>query len=243
MIRLVLIVVLIAATDSARNAALKEVRRDATLYETCYGHNPFQQCIPTESDYPIIMSLQRARNLTEKKRILLSDNTIEDLCDEARQNIDCFISHAKKVSAECAKMYATQGLSSETFEKIGSLRTLICDKEVIKAIRDNLDCILTTDLTEYGEKCLRPNIDMNCSQFESSGDKTALRKCYLEKFRPNCNLAEVLKCTANPVIETCDEDAGDLVALIGNAYFERFPVCTANRPYHHLEKMLKFFKK
>jgi hypothetical protein len=177
------------------------------------------------------------------KRILLSGNTIEDLCDETRQTIDCFKNQLKRASPECVQHYATRDLSSEKLDDISSLRTLLCETEVIKAIRNNLDCILTMDMIKFGEKCLLPNIYVDCSQVESSEEYTAKRECYSKKYRPDCNVETVLACGVTKVFHTCGEDASDLVALIGNAVFERFPICPANRPYHHLAKMLKFFKK
>jgi len=240
MLRLILIVVLIAATASARHA-VKKVRRNQNVYETCYGKSsPFHQCEPNESDYPAMVSLARTINLADAKRILLAGNTIEDLCDETRQSIDCFKNQLKRASPKCVQVY---GLSSEKINDMSSLRTLLCETEVIKAIRNNLDCILTMDMIKFGEKCLLPNIYVDCSQVESSEEYTAKRECYSKKYRPDCNVETVLACGVTKVFHTCGEDASDLVALIGNAVFERFPICPANRPYHHLAKMLKFFKK
>jgi phosphoribosylanthranilate isomerase len=190
-----------------------------------------------------MVSLARTINLADAKRILLAGNTIEDLCDETRQSIDCFKNQLKRASPECVQLYANHDLSSEKINDISSLRTLLCETEVIKAIRNNLDCILTMDMVKFGEKCQLPNRDMDCSQVESSEEYTARRECYSEKYSTDCNVETVLACGVTKVFNTCGEDASDLVALIGNAVFERFPICPAGGPHNHLAKMLKFFKK
>jgi hypothetical protein len=241
MLRLVLIVLLVAATALARHAGRKIKRTEDTL-DTCYGRNhPSDQCPTQSSEYPVWREIQRARDVVETKKILLSGDNLENLCDEAEQYLECFISALDSASDECKEEYKGQRLTLEQLDKAVSLRELVCDNETVKDIRNNLDCLIDANLFKHINTCSFPNIDMDCSQVESSEENTARRDCYDEKFRETCDFEAILECTADQVILSCGLDAGDLVVLIGNAYLERFYICRDGDS--HIRSLLKFLRK
>jgi len=241
MLRLVLIIVLIAATCSAKH--VKKVRRTQDTEENCYSSNhPNFQCglfSPGSDDYPVWRELSRTRNMTEAKRVLLAGDNLESLCSEARTYLDCMTTALDGASAKCKDVYESQQLTEDLLDNGVSFVNEICDDEVIDDIRSNLDCLWDEKIYLGLRKCKLPNIDKDCTYLGTEASYTEINACYEEKYFHNCDADDVVSCSSEVVTEECDEEAGQLVELIGNSFYDKFPICPGNK---QLKTLLKFFK-
>jgi hypothetical protein len=242
MIRLTLIIVLIVAAASAKH--VKKVRRTQDVEENCWTEShPFVQCsllAPSPNAYPVLRELIQTRNMTESKRVLLAEGNLESLCSEARANLHCMSNALESASVKCKKVFKDQKLTEELFHKAGSFLNDICDDEVLEAIRRNLDCVWDVEVYSKVNKCRFPNIEKDCTKLRTYSE---LSPCIGEKYRPNCDGDDVVSCASEAVAEDChDEEAVQLVELIGNSYFDKFPVAPACPDNRHLKSLLKFFK-
>jgi len=244
MLGLILIIVLIAATCSAKH--VKKVRRTPDTEENCYSSNhPNSQCSHVApgsgDDYPVYRELSRIRNKTESKRFLLAGDNLESLCSEARTFLVCMATALDGASEKCKEAYyASDRLTEELFDNGISFVDEICDEEVIEAIRSHFDCLWDEEVYRSVRKCKLPNIDKDCSYLETETSSSEVNACYQEKYFPNCDADDVVSCSSEAVASACDDDdAGELVELIGNSFYDKFPICPDNK---QLKTLLKFFK-
>jgi len=235
MYRSALLVVLIVATASARY--LSRINRNQTgVLATCYqGQDPRSKCLGTGVNYPVMTSLDRARGLPVARRILLTDNTLDNLCSEVRQFLGCVNFELTTGSQECRELYASErGCNTADIDKMLSLVDLVCTNGFIASVKRNLDCALDMNLISNVSRCRLQNPNHNCSQFTSSRgssvDATARRECFRERDRVNCNAGEVVGCAAVKVVSACGTEAGDLVTFAMNAFLERFPIYPMHCP-------------
>jgi len=230
----VVLVVLIVATASAESA--ENVRR-----RTCYWDNAdFQRCNPRTANYTVLAALGRARSIEKGKEVLQGENALEDLCSEGTRLLHCLSNAVKSPSAECLQQYNRDLMTTENFDKGLTLVEELCTDEHIETARQNLDCVVNDALVYYVGQCAYANPDHDCSQVQPD-DYESLSECYSEKYRRNCNVAEVLECIARRVFDSCnDGDITDLVILALNDLYHIVPICPAN---HSLKILQKFFRK
>jgi len=245
MLRLTLIIVLVAVTASTKHVS-KVRRQDDHIYQTCdYQIHPYEQCRPRDCTYPVYLALEQVWRLEDVKRILLKEDNLEKLCSEAGALLRCAISAYDGSPAKCKQEYNRRysPLTREMLENGVTFLSDICDDDVIESIRSSLDCVLDEKLLQSTEKCFYPNMDRNCSGISYTDDYTEIRACYQSKYSKNCNADELVECASKKVTSACDEDAGELIKLLGDAFFEtvRFPVCPTDGI--NLRTLLKFFKK
>jgi hypothetical protein len=242
MLRLTLIIVLIAAICSAKH--VKKVKRTQDVEENCWAEShPFVQCsiLASRPDgYPVFRELTQARNMTESKRVLLAEGNLERICSEARTHLNCMIEALESSSVKCKEVYESQQMTEELFDNAVSFLNDICDDEVLEAIRRNLDCAWNLEVHSKVYKCIYPNSEKDCSKLGPEASHTDFYECFEEKHRRNCDADDIVSCASEAVANECDDDeAGQLVELLGNSYFDKFPACPDNR---HLKSLLKFFK-
>jgi len=241
MLRLTLVIVLIAAAASLKH--VNKVKRNEDIWQKCYREkHPLYQCRPKDCTFPVYIALERVWRLEDMKRVLLAEDNLEQLCREAGTLLDCVTTAFNGASAECKEHYKGEPLTEELLSNGVAFLEYICDPDVIENIRSNLDCIMEENLLEDAEKCLRPNMDKNCSGIHYTTDYSIIRACYDEKYRKNCNAEDVVDCASKKVAASCDEDAGNLAELIGNAIFNtlQYPICPGGTD---LQTILKYFKK
>jgi len=243
MLRLTVIIVLIAATASAKN--VKQVKRqdDDDIWSRCHrGKQPIRQCLPQDCTYPTFVALERVWRLEDFKKVLLKDDNLEQLCSEAGAVLDCTLAAYEASTDECKQDYDKYINMGKLLNNGAAFLEEICDDDVIESIRNNLDCILDQKLLNSADRCLYPNKDRNCSGINYDDNFDARSACWEQKYRKNCNVGEVVECASKKVTAECDEDAGELVELIGNAIFEtlEYPICP---DYSHLKTFLSYFKK
>jgi len=241
MLRLTLIIVLIAATCSAKHVK----KQSDSIWETCYGeNNPFYQCLPRDCTYPVWISLQQVRSVEDVKAILVAEGNLEKLCSEAGTVLDCIINAFDDSSSECQEDYERR-YRPVTREILGNgddfLRE-ICEDDVLESSRSNLGCIMDEDLLRDASNCGYMGATgrhRNCSGLDYD---TEGRECYRERYRLNCNADEVVECASNKVDAECHGDSGELVTLLGDAVFKtlKYPVCRDNG---ELKNLLKYIKK
>jgi len=171
------------------------------------------------------------------KRVLLSGDNLQDLCDEQNAYLDCRISAVETALPECLEEYESQGHSIEIYNKGKSYQRIVCSDDTIEDIRRNVDCVVDGELPENLKRCIFPNLDKDCSHVAG----TAKSYCKLESYRPNCNLEEVQECAANLVTDKCGSEASDLVVRLGKAYFDIFPYCDSDD--QQFQSLKKIFRK
>jgi len=247
MLRLALIIVLIAVTASAKH--VKKVKRiNEDINESCYGEaHPSNQCRPRDCTYPTVLVIERSRSTKDMKRILLHGDNLEKLCSEARKIINCIISAYGAISAECHEEYEKNGqfLLKSVYDNGAAFWEKVCTDDVFESIRTNLGCITEEDLLKDVDSCQYPNRDRNCSGIDYRVDPDASNNCYREKYRKNCNVDQAISCSSKKVTTACSEDAGDLIELLGNAFFKTLKVyyCPSQAGGKEFRHLLKFFKK
>jgi len=242
MLRLTLIIVLIAATCSAKHVKKQAGSRER-IWENCYGaNNPFYQCHPRDCTYPVWISLERVRSVEDFKAILIADGNLEKLCREAGAVLDCAINAFDDSPAECQEDYTRQyrPITRELLGNGEDFLSEICEDDIIESARSNLDCIMEENLLEDAYNCVYANRNINCSGLDYN--TVEARECYRERSRRNCNADEVVECASRKVTAECDGDAGTLVESLGDAYFNtlKAPVCP---DYGEIKNLLKFIKK
>jgi len=243
MLRLTLIFVLIAVTASTKH--VKQVKRqpDDNLWSRCYRENyPIYKCLPRDCTYPTFVALERVWRVEDYKRILLKDDNLEQLCSEAGAVLDCTLAAYKASTDECKQDYNKHINIGKLLNNGAAFLEELCDDDVIESIRNNLDCILDEKLLHSADRCIFPNKDRNCSGISQSDNYDEINACYQSRWRRTCNVDEVVECASKKVTAECDEEAGELTELIGNAIFEtlEYPICP---DYSHLKTFLSYFKK
>jgi len=243
MLRLALIFVLIAVTVSAKH--VKQVKRqpDDNIWSRCHRDNhPIQKCLPQDCTYPTFVALERVWRLDDIKKILLKNDNLEQLCSEAGAVLDCTLAAYEASTDECKQDYDKYINTGKLLNNGAAFLEELCDDDVIESIRNNLDCVLEEKLLNSADRCLYPNKDRNCSEISYTDNYEESNACYNEKYRKNCNVGEVVECASKKVTAECDEEAGELAELIGNAIFEtlEYPICP---DYSHLKTFLSYFKK
>jgi len=247
MLRLTLVIVLVAATISAKH--VKEVKRiHEDIRESCYDEktHPFYSCHPRDCTYPTLLALGRAGRPKDIKRVLLHGDNLEKLCSEAREIIPCVISAYDTISAECQEQYEkTDHFTQSLYDNGAAFLEIVCNDDVFESIRTNMDCIMEEDLVEDVNKCQYLNKDRNCSGFDYSDDPDASNDCYREKYRKNCNVDQVISCSSKKVTAACSEDAGDLIELLQGAFFKTIKAyyCPNQAGGKEFKNLLKYFRK
>jgi len=212
---------------------------------TCYDRNhPVFKCSPENSEnYPTILQLTSGLNETRTKQFLKGSNTLENLCSEVSELLDCVTSTIESASAECQREFASQDLTIDYVRKGSSFVRLLCTRSNIQKLRRNLDCLVSWALVNNASECARANPNHDCSQFYSNFDRSidydAANACYEEKYRRNCDADEVVTCAGEVVGNECGEEARQLIEFAGNALYERVPICPEERKF---KALLKFFK-
>jgi len=236
MLRLALIIVLVAVTASAKH--VKKGRPNYDIVENCYTENhPHIKCSVTEAGkYPTYHQLSGISS-AEVKRILQRGNTLEKLCSEAGAYFGCLVDAIETASDECKEEYESQQITLEFFQNGVTFLDEVCDEDAIEIIRENLDCLYNSAVQTEIQKCRTPNIDKDCTNLGTA----AHDECYEEKYQRNCDVDEVVSCVSEQVDDACaGEDAAQLMELLGNSFFEKFPICPDDK---HVKNLLKFFKK
>jgi hypothetical protein len=171
------------------------------------------------------------------------------MCREAGALLGCLTTAVIQAPAECKEQYKNSwdidSLLTEEFLSNGvTFLRDVCYPEVIDSIRRNVDCILEESVIDDTDICLRPNIDKNCSGISYNTDdySAIITACWDEKYRISCDVDDIIECASKKVAATCDEDAGGLVELIGNAFYNtlKYPICPGGP---RLRTLLKYFKK
>jgi len=240
MLRLTLIIVLVAATASAKQ--VNKVRRNEDMPVNCYGPNHyFGQCRPRNCSYPVYIALEREWKPNEIKRILLADDNLENFCREWQMILNCATTAYDQSPAECKELYNTEESAEEILDNAVIYLRDICDPDVIESFRRNLDCMIEENLAKEMDTCFHPNIDKNCSGFSYNDDYSDARACWDEKFRKNCDANDVVDCVSKKVTAACNEEAGELAELFWTAKFKTldFPICRGRGGF---KTLLKYFK-
>lgn len=244
MLRLSVLVLLLVVVVTSSARRVEKVRRQNDVWETCFEKDhPLLKCVHLKmSDYEVIGKLSRARSPQDAKRIILEEDALTNLCSEATDMLNCASTTLQRASEECQDAYADQELTVEHLAKVSSFLRLLCTPENIRKAEDNLDCMVDGYLIQDIGKCSRVNPDHDCSEFNDSDDFTARQACYQEKYRQNCDSRAVISCAKSKAADACTQEAGDLVELAGNAFYERFPLCSGNS-VNQFNSLLKYFKK
>jgi len=174
---------------------------------------------------------------------LIAEGNLKKLCREAEAVLDCVINAFDDSSSECQEEYKRRykPLTREILGNGEDFLREICEDDVLESATSNLDCILDEKLLDEGQNCIYANRGRgNCSGLHYPS--TEETECYREKYRRTCDVDEIVECASNTVDAKCHGDSGELVTLLGNAYFEtlKYPVCP---DYGELKNLLKYFKK
>jgi len=238
MLRLALIIVLIAATASAKHA--KKEKRFNDVYESCYGRNSqLGQCRFTCFDTPITYSVVRSYRVNESKRILKIDDSFETMCSEVSDHLECKSDAIHNAPEICGPVYEVHH-ESEDNDKASSLHELFCRPDNIKKAKAYLECVADEDLINKVDRCRYANPGHNCTRFDGRYDPAEDEErsaCYDELYRRNCEINEAVRCVKETVAAKCGDDSGTFVASAVKAFLEKFPLCPGDGPYK-----LNFFK-
>jgi hypothetical protein len=241
MLRLTLIIVLIAVAASLKH--VNKVRRSEDIWEKCYRDNhPFRKCRPKDCTFPVYIALERAR-VEDMKRVLSAEDNLEQLCRELETLLGCLTTGFNESPADCKEQYKIDiSLTEELLSNGVTFLRDVCDPEVIDRIRRNLDCVMEESVMRATSRCGRPNLDKNCSGIEYTDDNSAaISACYDEKYRRNCDVVGVIDCTSKKVAASCNQDAGDIVEFLYDAFYNTlgYPMC----PGRNMKTLLEYFKK
>jgi len=236
-----LAVLVVASTSSARRLAKQRRNTDTSKFCFEFEKYPLLKCNafnPAEK-YPTFVSLVNVRNETQLKNFLRAEGTLESVCSEAESFVRCVLDSLSSASAQCLDLYSGGDLTLDHYNNIASLRDQLCTEENFRTVRRHVGCLVDMDVRRAVQPCTVQNPDQDCSETDSE-DSAEKGKCYEGKQTNNCDADEVVECAVEKIESECGEEAGELASFVGNAIFDKFPICPDDKRSFKLFR--KFFK-
>jgi len=251
---LVLFTVLIAvATASARYASKKRGSGDDV--QACYepDTHPLFSCAPGPStNYPFLNQLGQVRDFNDFKRVLGGNGALQSLCNEGGLILKCVLRHLVTAPEQCKQEYDSQDLTVQRVELFTKFRDDLCIPDTIRKAQSSVGCLVDETLIAEAQQCSLANPGLDCSEFEQTtgGFETlnheAIAECRAAQNRRICDREVIVPCMKSVAIARCNQEAGEVLETIGEAFFNRFssflPCEDNTSQFRKLKHLLKYFK-